>query len=153
MSKVALVGLGETPEIFRLLKGLRDIEVYVCSEDSILPDADIVVFCDCKVSQVDRIPAFSVGVVSSQNTEVLELLRKSGTMAVVCGLSGRDTLTLSSRGQRSSVVALLRSVKTLSGRVIEPCEYPVSMGRNVKDYSLLAFCAVLIVCGQEDYLI
>lgn len=150
MPKIALVGSGEAAEIFQLLKGLKNIEVYVCSEEEILHDADIVVFCDCRVDRLAEIPPFCVGVVSSSNSGVLELLKKHKITAVVCGLSSRDTLTLSSRGKRTAVVALLRSVKTLSGRVTEPCEYPIHTEKKVGAFSLLAFCAVLIVCGQED---
>ncbi len=69
---------------------------------------------------------------------------------ISCGLSSKDTLTLSSFTADSAVVSLQRSITSLSGAIVEPGDYPISIGATIDQFSILASVAVLILTDNTN---
>lgn len=84
-------------------------------------------------------------VTDSSNADALSVLRRSDAPVIGCSMCGYDTLSLSCTAGSSMLVCLQRSITTLSGRVIEPCEIRLRTARRDSFYSLLAACAVLLL--------
>ena len=71
-----------------------------------------------------------------------------GLVPLDCGLSLRDTLTLSSLTAGSAVVSLQRPVARLDGRMLEPGEFPLSLRREWAPFPLLCRAGVLLLAGE-----
>lgn len=74
-----------------------------------------------------------------------EIFQKNCRQTVPCGLSQKNTVTFSSIGNDTAVVALQRSLVTLKGNVAEPREIPLRFGAFRGNFALLAAAAVLIL--------
>ena len=81
----------------------------------------------------------------------LKLLQRLKLPAVTCGLSLRDTLSLSSISENSACICLQRDLENLQGQISEAGEFPVSFGKPVSQYALMAGCAVLLLSGSRIY--
>lgn len=95
--------------------------------------------------------ALSKGIVSileSENEAAARSLLNSGATALTCGLTARDTLTLSSFSDTSPVVSIQRSITAFDGHTLEPCEQPIALHAPLSGYALLSVCAVLLLTGQ-----
>lgn len=108
--------------------------------------ADIVVI-DKAPPQSALLPVGTVGVVMSHNTEGLKCLMRSGVKTVVCGMSHRDTVTLSSSFPEATV-CLQRRLPALGKRIFEPAEYRIKGACDNPEYLMLA-SAVSLLCGRE----
>lgn len=88
-----------------------------------------------------------IGIVNSHNIDGLSFLMKNGIKTLTCGMSYRDTLTLSSSLSKLSV-CLQRKIPTLNNKILEPSEYIITQPCNNTDLLLLA-CATRLLCGLE----
>ncbi len=104
-----------------------------------------VIVIDQATEAEAAVPIGCIGVVCSDNREGLQTLMKSGVRTVTCGMSYRDTVTLSSTYEQLSV-CLQRRLPTVDGRVFEPAEFPVKFEDECTDCLLLA-SAVKLLCG------
>lgn len=86
-----------------------------------------------------------LSVTESDNENALSLLRQSGSPVIGCSMSGCDTLTLSCLDENGALVSLQRSVCTLGGTLIEPCEIKLRLSKETALFPLLAACAVLLL--------
>lgn len=69
--------------------------------------------------------------------------------AVSYGLSGRDTITLSSRQKDRLWVAVQRELVRLDGTVLERQEVPVPVGQGEDAMEVLAVAGALLLLGAE----
>lgn len=90
-----------------------------------------------------------IGIVYSSDGAALNLLQKNNITTITCGMSSLDTLILSSIGERTASVCVQRKIITLSGRIIEPSEYPLHLKNKITDYALLAAFGILLLCDIE----
>lgn len=95
------------------------------------------------------LPAGFTAVAHSASASSLDLLRHTGCPAVVCGMSARDTVTLSGLQKPSAAVSVQRQIVDLQGGVIEAQEIPVHLSSPLEGYALLAACAVLLLTQGE----
>ncbi len=65
-----------------------------------------------------------------------------GCLCFPCGFSGKACLTISAKGDETTVISLLRSMTSVYGRVIEPFEMPVETVEGLSDDELL-FCYMI----------
>jgi len=73
--------------------------------------------------------------------------------AVSYGMSGRDTITLSSREERHMWVAVQRELVRLDGTVMERQEFPVYLEQGLDELQVLALTGALLLHGiQPDEL-
>ena len=100
-------------------------------------------------------PSLSPGIVAlmeGSNRRAAAMLSATGNAAVCCGMSGRDTVTLSSLRDDAALVCLQRTVTTLSGGAVEPCEIPVRLSRRRHKRDILFAAAALILgdCPTDE---
>jgi len=95
------------------------------------------------------IPQGYKGIVYSSDIGALELLKRNQVTTITCGMSSTDTLMLSSIGEDTASVCLQRKIITLSGKEIEPREYPVKLKERITDYALLAAFGILLLTDTE----
>ena len=96
-----------------------------------------------------ELPTGFKAVVHSASPSSLALLKNAECPAVVCGMSSRDTVTLSGLQQPSAAVSVQREIVDCMGGVIEAREIPVSLSSPLEGYPLLAACAVLLLTQGE----
>lgn len=97
--------------------------------------------------------ALSAGVVSileTENEAAARALLHSGATALTCGLTARDTLTLSSISDINPVVSIQRAITAFDGLTLEPCEKRIALRAPLSGYALLSVCAVLLLTGQAS---
>ena len=105
---------------------------------------DIVVIDGCP-KNTDRVPMGTVGVVFSENLKGLECLMRSGVRTVTCGMSHRDTVTVSS-SVPELVICLQRRLPNFNGPILEPQEIPAAP--IFDDISLtLLVAGTKLLCG------
>lgn len=93
-------------------------------------------------------------ITDSNNREALHLLQRTGKTVIGCSMSDKDTMTLSERNESGCLVCVRRTLTTLNGQTIEPCEIPVSVGEAIPVFAVLAACSVLLLCDipcEEGY--
>ena len=76
------------------------------------------------------------------------MLKDSPVPTLTCGMSPKDTLTLSSISDSSAVVSVQREIKDLNHQTIEPCEIKINYENRFSDYELLSACAVLLLADK-----
>lgn len=119
------------------------------TETDVLPPTfpvDIIVI-DSKPTDNATVPIGVIGVVCSDNRRGLEALMRSGVRTVTCGMSYRDTVTLSST-LSGPTICLQRRLPTVGGRICEPAEFPLEAVKTDTDCLLLA-SAVRLLCGKD----
>lgn len=88
-------------------------------------------------------------IVDSGDSASLLALSGLNLTAVTCGTSASDTLSLSSLTADSAAVSLQRTIGTMSGAQIEPCEIPVTITAPISNRCLLLSCALLLLLGVD----
>ena len=109
----------------------------------------IVVFCKGTPPQPIELSKGSVCIVESSNTEALSLLRGCERTVICCGMSGRDTLSVSSLERNSASVSLQREITTFQGQTVDPGDIPVALSLPADAYSLSAAVGVLLLSGAD----
>lgn len=116
--------------------------------ETLPPDNTVdVIVIDKSTTPDMTVPIGSIGVVLSDNREGLQTLMKSGVRTVTCGMSYRDTVTLSATLGHLTV-CLQRRLPVVGGFCLEPAEFPIDSNGFTDDRLLLA-CAVRLLCGLE----
>ena len=109
----------------------------------------IAVFCSTPEELLDqKIPAGTVAVCDPADRHALQILAKNKIPAVTAGMSGFDTVTLSSVSETSATVGVLRTVTSLSGEKTEPCEFTVNLTKPLSCRTISIFCAVMLLLGE-----
>lgn len=118
------------------------------------PGETIAVLSDLLAAPPENIPLppRCPAVLPSVNQPAVEFARRQGLLPLDCGLSLRDTLTLSSRTSGSVMIALQRPVKRLDGTVLDPVEIPLSLTRKWAPYPLLCCAGVLLLADGPSAL-
>ena len=68
---------------------------------------------------------------------------------IACGVSAKNTVSVTSRTSDKITLSLNRSVQTADG-VCEPLELPVDDNGNISEYDLMAAFAAKILLKQRD---
>lgn len=118
------------------------------------PGETIAILSDLLTSPPEDIllPARCPAILSSENQAAVEFVRQRDLLPLDCGLSLRDTLTLSSRTSSSVMISLQRPVSRLDGVMLEPVEIPLSLTRKWSPYALLCCAGVLLLSGGPSAL-
>ncbi len=134
---------GGRKEEFETVSGLSVVNLINLPSDG---NFDVIVI-DCEPLEKAKVPQGAVGVVASDNKKGLECLMRSGVRTVTCGLSRRDTITLSS-SVTDITVCLQRRLPMIGKGILEPAEYVVEY--NGDDYMLLLLTtAARLLSGLE----
>ena len=109
-------------------------------------DLDVAVFCNTPASlRPLKLRKNTVAVCDSEDKTAIDMLAKNKIPAITAGMSGFDTVTLSSITEREVTVSLLRPVTTLSGTVTEPCDFTVALTKPYSCRTVLICCATLVL--------
>ena len=95
------------------------------------------------------LPADCTVIVSADRQAQLDAVRKSGAFAVECGLSPTSTVSFSSESDDTLVISLNRSMRALSGKEIQPLEFPVDK-RGADSYTLMSFTALRLLLDDRE---
>lgn len=109
----------------------------------------VVLIGEISENSILEIPDNYKGIVYSGDNGALNLLQKNNITTITCGMSNKDTLILSSIGERTASVCVQRKIITLNGKIIEVGEYPVRLKNKITDYALLAAFGILLLCDIE----
>lgn len=120
--------------------------ILICKETSRQPGISL-----CHVEEPEPFQTF-LGILSSEDTAGAQLFSQMKLTTITCGLSGKDSLTLSSITSDSAVICLQRTIRSLSGQEIDPGEIPVTLTRPIDRYSLLAAVAVALLSQRRELL-
>lgn len=120
--------------------------------DTLQAESAILVF---KTHQPKFCPTLTLSsgvtaILETENEIAARRLLHTGNTALTCGLTARDTLTLSSISDTEPVVSIQRTVTMLNGRTLEPCEKRVRLHTPLSGYALLSVCATLLLAGQAS---
>lgn len=97
----------------------------------------------------NKIPSGFITVFDANNRNAAELLMGTGGIAVSCGSSARDSVSLASRDTESCVVSLQRSVRNLMDLAVEPRDIPMRLCGERSLFEILSFCALMLLSGLE----
>ncbi len=90
-------------------------------------------------------------VVDTGNQDGIHLLSGKKVSVIGCSMSGHDTLNASGINSfPNKMVSLQRNIQTVSGEIIEPHEFKVTLKEELTLYPLLSACAVLLLSGENS---
>lgn len=113
----------------------------------------IIVFqSDSVVTEDLKIDGDAVCVINSSNKNNSEYICSNSIPTVTCGLSDKDTFTISGISEDQAAVSLQRPIKTLSGKIIEPCEFVINLTNPVPRYDIMELTAILVLSDNENLL-
>ncbi len=76
----------------------------------------------------------------------IDLSALHGNAVITCGISGRNTVSITSKTADCITLSLNRAVHTKSG-LCEPMEYPVKIHERHTDFDYMAAFAVAVIFG------
>ncbi len=91
------------------------------------------------------IPRRGIAVVATDSPQVRKAVAGSGVPAITCGLSAKDTITLSSSTPDSLLISLQREITSFSGAPVEPVEIPLTLSCPRSPLLVLPVAAVLLL--------
>jgi len=84
-------------------------------------------------------------IVSSENEYGVKFLAEQGIQTVTCGLSGKDTVTISSFTGERVMVSLQRELRSCSGKMLQPVEISVELGSIRDRYTIMSGIAAKLL--------
>ena len=97
----------------------------------------------------ENIPQDTTAIINADNATQLKAIQKRGIRAVTCGTSTTATISFSSETEEKLTVSLNRGITALSGRTIEPLEFPLEK-EIYNRYPLMSFAALRIILDDFD---
>jgi hypothetical protein len=97
-----------------------------------------------------HVPEGFLCVLGSRNTKAAELLNGTDAAVVTCGTGPKDTLSLAGLENSCATVSLQRNLITLSGNLLEPHDFNVSLSRQRSPYQVLFVSAVLLISDIDS---
>ncbi len=139
------------------IKG-SEYSVQGCGYELVCFDCCTPVICGAENSVViakkdavipEDLPHDCTTVFCPENERQLCAVRKSGVLALDCGFSPRSTVSFSGSSENRLVITLNRTMTALSGREIQPLEFPVER-YGADPYSLMCFTALRLLLDDFD---
>lgn len=87
------------------------------------------------------------GICEDKNITALGIFKASGIPVISCGMSAKNTVTLSSLSSGSLLASLQRTVTDLSGGEVEPGEFKIRLTKPYTHFAVMASAAVLLLSG------
>lgn len=92
-------------------------------------------------------PIGIIGICEDNNLSALQLFKQSNNAVISCGISAKNTVTLSSFNSETLLASLQRSLIDNCGNPIDPCELKIKLTKNYSSFSIMASIAVLLLNG------
>lgn len=108
----------------------------------------IAVFCsESKKFKNQAFPKGVIGICEETDRTALEILARSDTPVITCGMNQKNTVTLSSLNGNIWLAALQRNLNDLNGKKILPCEFKIKLKKQYNPFSVLAAAVILLLNG------
>ena len=112
-------------------------------------DNGIAVICDITDRfKNQHFPKGIIGICEDTNIKALNLFLKNHTPVISCGMSGKNTVTLSSIDNNIPLITLQRRITDLNGKIIEPAEFKITLNKTYSPFAVMASVAILLLEGQ-----
>ena len=119
------------------------------SFDTVQAGDAVIVFKEKMELDLDALAARrTIAVVDASNRELLAWVAAMDIPAITCGMSEKDTVTLSSMRADSAVVGFQRVFTRFGGAACEPQEFPVPLHAQTDGFALMAGAAICALCGK-----
>lgn len=92
-------------------------------------------------------PLGTVGICEDSNRKALEIFKENNIPVISCGMSAKNTVTLSSLGSDLLLAALQRTVIDFSGTELDPEEFRIKLIKSYTPFAVMASVAVLLLKG------
>lgn len=108
----------------------------------------VAVFLD-KTNRFDKqeFPIGIIGICEDCNGKAIQIFSNSKIPVISCGMSSKNTVTISSINKESLIVSLQRAVIDINGNLIEPEEFKINLKKEYSPFSVMSSIAVMILCG------
>ena len=91
-------------------------------------------------------------ITESSNKKAICAISGNNAPCISCGMSGNDSVTLSSISDTDATISIQRSITDIKGKVIYPCDITVKLKHFCDGFSLLSILCFLILSGEiEEY--
>lgn len=97
-----------------------------------------------------RLPKGFVPVLDAKNLRAAALLKGAENIALTCGSSVKNTLSIASLDYTRAVLSLQRGLTALAGEKLEPHDITVNLRSPLGVFPLLVCCAVLLLAGEPS---
>ena len=109
----------------------------------------IAVICDITDRfKNQKLPLGTIGICEDTNINALNLFLENHTPVISCGMSGKNTITLSSLESNIPLITLQRRITDLKGKVIEPAEFKIALKDYYSPFSIMASVTILLLEGR-----
>lgn len=88
-----------------------------------------------------------IGICEDCNKKALSVFSKSPIAVISCGMSPKNTITLSSRSENTLLLSLQRTITDIFGNTIEPAEFLIRIKNNYSEFPIMASIAVMLIYG------
>lgn len=124
----------------------KTLDIHITNSPfNILSKNAVVVFLDITdVFNEMQIEKGAICIVESGNKTAMQILANNKNTAIICG-GPQDTISFSSIHEKNIAVCLQRSIKSVGGKKIEPCEYIYATSGDESIGTVLLAAALSIV--------
>ena len=106
----------------------------------------IAVFLDRgKRFEGQSLPLGVIAICEDENRTALEIAKQNHIAVISCGLSSKNSVTLSSMGNDQLFTSLQRSIQKPNGEFVEPCEIKIKLSKSYLPFSVMASTAILLL--------
>ena len=92
-------------------------------------------------------PKGIIGICEDSNQKALEIFKNSNIPVISCGMSAKNTVTLSSINSETLLAALQRTVTDCTGNEVDPGEFKIKLKKSYAPFAVMASTAVLLLNG------
>lgn len=108
----------------------------------------IAVFCDNTERFIGQtFPKGIIGICEDTNKNALKLFSQSKISVISCGMNGKNTVTLSSLGDKELLATLQRCVVNNFGEKIDPADFKIKLKNDYNSFSVMASVAIMLLKG------
>ena len=112
----------------------------------------IAVFIDRGKRFVNQnLPLGVIAICEDDNRTALEIAKQNHIAVISCGLSSKNSVTLSSMGNDQLFTSLQRSIQSPNGEIIEPCEIRIKLSKSYLPFSVMASAAILMLMDIKPF--
>lgn len=97
----------------------------------------------------ENLPTDITAIINADNETQLKAVQKKGIRTVTCGTSTTATISFSSETEERLTISLNRGITALSGKAIEPLEFPLEK-EIYNRYPLMSFAALRLLLDDFD---
>lgn len=124
-----------------------EILLYINPNGNIFKDNIILLALGGDISG-DIANSVCTAVALSEDTDTLSALERLRLPVITCGLSSRDTVSISGTADNSYSISLQRKIRRADGSYVEPCEILIK-NTDFSHRTAAVFAAVMLITGSN----